>query len=150
MAKKKKKSKKKEISSIKKIRYIILIALPIFILIYFNGKKREEKLENNSFVTYGVIEKLRPKSMKGRTTRKDVVYFYFVKNNTVYHKITDLTVNGIERLGIKINDCFEVKVVESDYGIFAIDFKKKKDTIIDKRKYRIQKYNTSIHRNIIE
>ncbi|WP_319811648.1 hypothetical protein [Polaribacter sp. PL03] len=88
--------------------------------------------------------------MKGRTTRKDVVYFYFVKNNTVYHKITDLTVNGIERLGIKINDCFEVKVVESDYGIFAIDFKKKKDTIIDKRKYRIQKYNTSIHRNIIE
>jgi len=150
MTKRKKKSKKKEPSSIKKIGYILLVALPFFVLFYFNGQNRKERLETEAFTTYGIIEKLRPNSMKGRTTRKDVVYFYFVKNDTVFHKLTDLTENGIERLGIKINDCYEVKVVKSDYGIFDIDFKKKKDTIIDKRKYQIQKYNTSIHRNIIE
>lgn len=148
--KKKRKSKKKEISSIKKIGYILLIAFPISILIYFNGKKRKEKLENNSFLTYGIIEKLRPNVSKSTTTRKDVVYYYFVKNDTVFHKIKQLTNGGIDNLGIKMNDCYEVKVVESDYGIFDIDFKKRKDTLIDKRKYKVQIYNTSIHRNIIE
>ncbi len=150
MAKKKREQQKKETSFLKKIGYILLFALPLFALIYFNQQNRQEKLKNDSFTTYGVIEKLRPNSPKGTTTRKDVVYFYFVKNDTVFHKITDLTENGIEQLGIKTNDCYEVKVVESDYGIFDIDFKKKKDSIIDKRKYQIQKYNTSIHRNIIE
>ena len=56
----------------------------------------------------------------------------------------------IDNLGIKLNDCFEVKVVKSDYGIFDIDLKKQKDTIIDKREYKVQIYNTSIHRNIIK
>ena len=148
--KRKKKSNKKEISSIKKIGYILLVAFPIFILIYFYGKKRKEKLENNSFITYGTIEKLRPNVSKSTTTRKDVVYYYFVKNDTVFHKIKQLTNGGIDNLGIKMNDCYQVKVVESDYGIFDIDFKKRKDTLIDKRKFKVQIYNTSIHRNIIE
>jgi hypothetical protein len=73
-----------------------------------------------------------------------------VKNDTVFHKIKQLTNGGIDNAGIKMNDCYEVKVVESDYGIFDIDFKKRKDTLIDKRKYKVQIYNTSIHRNIIE
>ena len=55
-----KRKKKKEPNSIKKIGYILLFAFPIFILVYFNGKRRKEKLENNSFLTYGIIEKLRP------------------------------------------------------------------------------------------
>ncbi|WP_159948002.1 hypothetical protein [Polaribacter septentrionalilitoris] len=150
MAKKKREKQKKETSSLKKIGYILLFALPLFALIYFNRQNRQEKLKNNSFTTYGIIEKLRPNSPKGTTTRKDVVYFYFVKNDTVFHKITDLTENGIKRLGLKINDCYEVKVVESDYGIFDIDFEKRKDTMIEKKNYKNQKYNTSIHRNIIE
>jgi hypothetical protein len=143
-------SEKKEISSFKKIGFILLFALPIFALIYFNGKKRKEKLENNSFLTYGIIEKLRPNVSKGTTTRKDVVYFYFVKNDTVFHKIKQLTNGGIDNLGIKINDCYEVQVVESDYGIFDIDFKKRKDTLIDKSKYEFHIYNTGIHMSIIE
>lgn len=151
MTKKKKKSKKKkEPSSIKKIGYILLVFSPIFIMIYFNGQSRKEKLETESFNTIGVVEKLKPNSKKGRTTRKDVVYFYFIKNDTVFHKLTDLTNNGIKRLGIKTNECYELKVVKSDYGIFEIDFNKKIDTIIDKSEYKTQKYNTSIHRNIIE
>lgn len=151
MIKKKKKSKKKrESSSTKKNGYILLVFIPIFITAYFNGQQRKKRLSTESFNTIGVIEKLRPNSPKGRTTRKDVVYFYFVKNDTVFHKITDLTENGIEKLGIKKNDCYKLKVVKSDYGIFDIDFKKRKDTLIDKRKYKVQIYNTSIHRNIIE
>ncbi|RBP26931.1 hypothetical protein DFR65_1131 [Oceanihabitans sediminis] len=150
MAKKKREKEKKETSSLKKIGYILLFALPLFVLIYFNGQNRQEKLKNDSFTTYGIIEKLLPNSSKGTTTRKDVVYFYFVKNDTVFHKIKDLTENGIKRLGIKINDCYEVKVVKSDYGIFDIDFKKRKDTLIDKKNYKNQIYNTFIHKNIIE
>ncbi|WP_066219835.1 hypothetical protein [Formosa haliotis] len=123
MTKRKKDQQKEETSSLMKIGYILLFALPLFVLIYFNGQNRQEKLKNESFTTYGIIEKLRPNSQKGTTTRKDVVYFYFVKNDTVFHKITDLTENGIKRLGIKINDCYEVKVVKSDFGIFDIDFK---------------------------
>ena len=88
--------------------------------------------------------------MKGKTTRKDVVYFYFVQNDTVFHKIKDLSKGVIAKLRIKNNDCFEMKVVKSDYGIFDINFNLKKDTIIDKTKYKTQMYNTFIHRNIIE
>jgi len=147
---KRKNKRKKESSSIKKIGKILLFAFPIFILVYFNGKRRKEKLENNSFLTYGIIEKLRPNVRKGKTTRQDVVYYYFVKNDTVFHKIKQLSRGTIDNLGIKLNDCFEVKVVKSDYGIFDINLKKRKGTIIDKREYKVQIYNTSIHRNIIE
>jgi hypothetical protein len=148
--KRKKKSKKKEPNSIKKNGYILLVALPFFVLIYFNGQNRKKRLKTESFTTYGTVEKLKPNTSKGRTTRQDVVYFYFVKNDTVFHKLEQLTLGGIDRLKIKMNESFEMKVVKSDYGIFKIDFKKRKDTIIDKRKHQIQKYNTSIHRNIIE
>lgn len=141
---------KKKSSSIKTIGYILLFVLPIFTLLYFYRQNRLEKLKNNSFTTYGIVEKLKPNFPKGTTTRKDVVYFYFVKNDTVFHKISELTEYGIKNLGIKINDCYEVKVVKSDYEIFHIDFKKRKDTMIDKRKFKTQIYNTSIHRYIIE
>ncbi|NQX81601.1 MAG: hypothetical protein HRT66_06375 [Flavobacteriaceae bacterium] len=151
MTKRKKKSKKiKQTSSIKKIGYISLLFAPLFIFIYINGKKRKEKLINNSFTTYGTVEKLNKNTMKGKTTRKDVVYFYFVQNDTVFHKIKDLSKGVIAKLRIKNNDCFEMKVVKSDYGIFDINFNLKKDTIIDKTKYKTQMYNTFIHRNIIE
>ncbi len=150
MVKRTRENQKKETSTFKTIGYILLFVLPIITLLYFNRQTRLEKLKNNSFTAYGIIEKLKPNSPKGTTTRKDVVYFYFVKNDTVFHKIWDLTEYGIESLWIKINDCFEVKVVKSDYEIFDIDFKKRKDTMIDKRKFKTQIYNSSIHRNIIE
>ena len=140
----------KKYSSIKTIGYILLFVLHIFTLLYFYRQNRLDKLKNNSFTTYGIVEKLKPNSPKGTITREDVVYFYFLKNDTVFHKISNLSEYEIERLGIKINDCFEVKVVKSDYEIFDIDFKKRKDTMIDKRKFKTQIYNSIIHRNIIE
>ncbi|MGK0447791.1 MAG: hypothetical protein ACJA2M_001570 [Polaribacter sp.] len=127
-----------------------LIVIPLFFVIRYNAKNRHEKLNSESFTTYGTIEKLRPNVSKGKTTRQDVVYFYFIKNDTVFHKLEQLTLGGIDRLGIKMNYCFEMKVVKTDYGIFDIDFKKRKDTLIDKKKYQNQKYNTFIHKNIIE
>lgn len=150
MTKKKREKQKKETRLPRKIGYILLFALPLFVFAYFNREYRQEKLKNDSFTTYGIIEKLMPNSAKGTTTRKDVVYFYFVKNDTVFHKIKNLTENGINRLGIKIDDCYEVKVVKSDYGIFDINFKKRKDTVIYKKSYKNQIYNTFIHKNIIE
>lgn len=140
-------TKKDKIYSILTVGIIII---PLFFVIRYNAKTRKEKLNNESFITYGTIEKLKPYARKGTNTTKDLVYFYFVKNDTVYHKIKHLTSGGIKNLDIRLNNTYEVKVVESDYGIFDIDFKKKRDTLIDKRKYKIQKYNTVIHRNIIE
>ena len=146
--------KKKKYWSKKDKIYSVLTVVGIIgcltILILFNRKNRIEKLENDSFETYGTIEKLRQNVSKSTTTRKDVVYFYFVKNDSVFHKIKQLTNGGIKQLGIKQNESYSLKVVESDYGIFDIDFKKRKDTIIDKRNYKVQIYNTAIHRNIIE
>ena len=151
--KKKNKRKKKNWTNKDKIYSILtvgIIIISLFLIIRNNAKNREEQLENNSFLTYGTIEKFRPNVSKGKTTRQDVVYFYFVKNDTVFHKLKQLTLGGIERLKLNIYESYEMKVVESDYGIFEIDFKKRKDTIIDKRNYKTQKYNTFIHRNIIE
>lgn len=56
MTKKKREQQKKETSSLKKIGYILLFALPLFVLIYFNRQNRQEKLKNDSFITYGIIE----------------------------------------------------------------------------------------------
>ncbi|WP_223034881.1 hypothetical protein [Hanstruepera marina] len=150
MGRKKKKkywSKKDKVYS---VLTVVGIVTCLTVLITHNRKNRAEKLENESFETYGIIEKLRPNVSKSTTTRRDVVYFYFVKNDSVFHKIKYLTNGGIKNLGIKLNESYALKVVESDYGIFDIDFKKRKDTLIDKRKYKVQIYNTTIHRNIIE
>jgi len=127
-----------------------IIAVILFSIIFYFANERNEKLKNNSFKTYGIIEKLSPRQHKGTTTQKDIIYFYFIKNGTVYHKKSDLNVNGIENRGIELNDCFEVKVVKNDYTIFEIDFDKKIDTIIEKDKFKKRIYNSRKHREIIE
>jgi hypothetical protein len=141
----------KSLSDGKKSSLLGGVLIVILIIILFNfSEKRNEELEKNSYAAFGIIEKLKPNAPKGTTTRKDVVYFYFVKDDTVFHKIVNLANSGIKSLGIKINDCFEVKVVECDHEIFKIDFNKKVNKFIDKKKYKIHIYNSERHRNLIE
>lgn len=137
------------------IIYSIIIAGFVAIGIFIDKKKEENKsneIRNGNFKAYGIVEKLKPHSLKGKNfaNRKDVLYLYFEKNDTVYHLIENLPDGEIEKLGIKINDCFEIKVAESDKNVFEIDFNKKLDTLIDKNDFEIQIYQTDIHKNIIE
>lgn len=133
----------------KAIGVIIIFFIPIFVMIYINGKNRKEQLANNSLMTIGVIEKLVESTSKGVSTRVDVVYFYFVQNDTVFHKIEDFSEGYIEQRELKINDCFETKIVKPNYVVFDIDFNKRVDTTINKNAYRIHKYNSSRHEDFI-
>ena len=128
---------------------IILIGI-LFSIIFLVSNKRNEKLENNSFTTIGIIEKLRPRASKSTITKEDVIYFYFIKNDTVFHKLTTLSVGNIENKKIELNNSYELRVVESDYGIFKIDFNKKVDRFIDKKDYEKHVYNSEKHKNWIE
>lgn len=134
-----------------KYMLLTLLSISIFLLcIYMYKQIRKEKLEAGSFNIYGVVEKLEANKFDGKTSKKDIVYFYFIKNDTVFHKIKNLPNGGIKKHNIQLNDCFEVKVAKSDYGIFNIDFEEKKDTTINKSNYKNQQYNSRAHRNTIE
>ena len=137
------------------ILYSIFIVGIIALGIFVDRNKEEnkkEKINNDARIVYGIVEKLKPNVSKNMIyiSRKDVVYLYYVKNDTVFHVIEDLPDGHIEKLGIKQNDCFLVKIAKSDKDIFDIDFTKKIDTLIDKNNFEYQVYQTDIHRNIME
>ncbi|MFD2567180.1 hypothetical protein [Pseudotenacibaculum haliotis] len=147
--KKQKKDKKKKIN-----RYLLIGTLGffvlIFIFIYYNGKAREQKLKDKGFDSVAIVEKLKLNASKGTTGTEDIVYFYFVKGDTVFHKISSLHSGTIKRLKIKLNDAFLLRIVKDDYSIKKVNYKVRIDTFIDKRKYHIHRYNTLIHKNKIE
>jgi hypothetical protein len=128
---------------------IILIGI-LFSILFFYANKRKEKLNENPFITFGIVEKLKPNASKSTITEQDVIYFYFIKNDTVFHKVTTLSVGNIENKKIELNNAYELKVAESDNGIFKIDFNKKLNKYIDKTKYLNHIYNSQKHRNLIE
>jgi len=135
--------------------YSVVFAGIIAIGIFADKKKEENKAEeikSGNFKVYGMVEKLKPHSLKGKNfaSRKDVLYLYYEKNDTIFHLIKDLPDRQIEKLGINLNDCFEIKVAKSDKNVFEIDFNKKMDTLIDKNDFEHQIYQTDIHKNIIE
>ena len=148
--------KKKPKYSLKQIIIYSFVLAGIIAIGIFADKKKEEnkseEIESGNFKVYGIVEKLKPHSRKGKNfaSRKDVLYLYYEKNDTVFHLIQDLPDGKIEKLGIKINDCYEIKVAESDNNTFEIDFNKKLDTIIDKNLFEHQIYQTGIHKSIIE
>ena len=138
----------------KKIKLTPLLTLAIlgtfFLLIYTVKAYKKNKLTNGTFTTYATIELLKENQRKGKSGRIDIVYFYFVKNDSVIHKLKQIPVKSIRKQKIKLNETFKIKIAKSDYGVFEIDFIERIDTIINKEDYRTQIYNTFIHRNIIE
>ena len=148
--------KKKPKYSLKQIIiYSIVIAGIIAIGIFVDNtkeKNKAEEIKNGNFKVYGIVEKLKPHSLKGKglVSRKDVLYLYYEKNDTIFHLIKNLPDGQIKKLGIELNDCFQIRVAESDNDVFDIDFNKKLDTLIDKKDFEYQIYQTDIHKNIIE
>jgi hypothetical protein len=148
--------KKKPKYSLKQIIIYFVVFVGIIIGgIFIDKKKAENKsdeIKNGNFKVYGIVEKLKPHSLKGKglVSQKDVIYLYYEKNDTIFHLIEDLPDGQIEKFGININDCFGIKVAESDNDVFEIDFNKKLDTLIDKNDFKHQIYQTDIHKNIIE
>jgi len=135
--------------------YLIFVAGLIALGFYIDNRKEENKLaeiNSGNYKVYGIVEKLKPHTSAGRRYGdwKDVVYLYYVKNDTVFHIIEDLLDGQIEKFEIKEYDSFSIKIAESDKDVFEIDFTKKLDTIIDKNEYKHQVYNTALHKYIIE
>ncbi|SFU55520.1 hypothetical protein SAMN05216480_10740 [Pustulibacterium marinum] len=85
---------------------------------------RNQEIAANSFTTFAVIEKLAPRARRDVILEEDLVYFYFEKNDSVYHKIKHLSVNGIKRLEIKAGTSYPITVSKSNYNIYEIDFTK--------------------------
>ena len=127
-----------------------ILIIILFSILFFYAYKRKEKLNKNPFITFGVVEKLRPRASKSTITKQDVIYFYFIKNDTVFHKLTTLSVGNIENKKIELNNAYELKVAESDYGNFKIDFNKKVNKFIDKKDFNKHVFNSEKHRNWIE
>ncbi|SEM31474.1 hypothetical protein SAMN04488008_1155 [Maribacter orientalis] len=121
-----------------------------FLLIYGVRVYRQNKLKKGAFITFATIEKLKENVTKGKSGRIDIVYFYFIKNDSVIHKLKQIPAKSIKKKKLKLKESFKVRIAKSDYGVFEIDFEKRIDTIIDKRDYNTHIYNTFIHRNIIE
>jgi len=149
------KKKKPKYSFKQIVIYSVIIAGIITIGIFIDKKKaknQSEEIKNENFKVYGMVEKLKPHSLKGKglVSRKDVLYLYYEKNDTIFHLIKDLPDGQIEKLGIELNDCFTIRVAESDNDVFDIDFNKKLDTLIDKNDFEYQIYQTDIHKNILE
>lgn len=147
--KRKKKSSKRKFS-IPQLIATVLFVVTIFVFSQYNKRTRDKKLNELGFNTIAIVEKTKRNASKGTTGTKDLVYFYFVKNDTVFHKISDLHSGTINRFDINVGDAFPVRVVRDDYDIKKVDYSVKLDTFIDKGKYKIQRYNTLIHKNIIE
>ncbi|MFD0988466.1 hypothetical protein ACFQ1R_00025 [Mariniflexile jejuense] len=146
---------KKKYSLKQKIIYSTFIAGIMasgFLFDSVKEKNKSEKINSGNFKVYGIVEKLKPYSASGKgiRDRKDVVYLYYEKNDTVFHLIKDIPDKQINNLGIEINDCYLIRIAESDKDVFEIDFAKKVDTIIDKNDFEHQIYQTDIHKNIIE
>ena len=55
-----------------------------------------------------------------------------------------------KKWNLKEGEAFELKVAKSDYFVHEINFSKRIDTLIDKNKFSVHKYNSWIHRSIIE
>jgi hypothetical protein len=147
-----KRNKKKNKLKISNNKLYLLIAIVVSLFAFYIIEKRAEKkflLNTNSFKTLGVIEKLKENSRKGKSGREDVIYFYFIKNDTIYHKIESTNKGFIKKENIKEGNVFELHVVKNDFGYFKMNFENKIDTLIVKNNNQFEVFNTFIHRNII-
>ena len=138
----------------KKIKLTPLLTLIIlgtfFLSIYSVKIYRKNKLTKGAFTTYATVELLKEDQRKGKSGRIDLVYFYFVKNDSVFHNLKEIPAKSIRKQKIMLSETFQLEVAKSDYGVFEIDFTERIDTLIKKDEYKTQIYNTFIHRSIIE
>lgn len=136
-----------------KSKLYILIGLIILITSFIIYKKidRRNKLNGKTFETTAFVEKIAFHSKKAKTGHRDVIYFYFIKNDTVFHNLKYLKDYESQKRGITLKDGFSIKISSTDYDIWQLNLDNKRDTIwVDKTLYVNQEYNTIIHKNIIE
>jgi|TARA_R110002110_G_scaffold309364_2_gene522877 hypothetical protein len=136
----------------KKLTPIITLGIlgAFFLLIYGVNVYQKNKLTKGAFTTYATVELLKENQRKGKSGKIDIVYFYFIHNDSVFHKLKQIPVRSISKQKIKLNETFKIKVAKLDYGVFEIEFTERIDTTINNDEYKTQIYNTFIHRNIIE
>ncbi|MFK8038124.1 MAG: hypothetical protein AB8B74_07540 [Crocinitomicaceae bacterium] len=113
-----------------KVKMIVIVstlfALILFFMVvsYFQDVKAES-LAENGFMTVAVIEKTKDDVLGGKSQKRDLIYFYFIKNDTVFHDMKSLNWVGIHHYVIKVGNSFEMQVDASDYSNFNINFSKR-------------------------
>ncbi|GAB7089704.1 hypothetical protein [Marinifilum fragile] len=148
---KKKSNKEFSVKNRVKLAFILLaIFSPIFVFIHFNHKKNKELLQNDSFKTIAFIEKLRPNQRKGITTSKDVIYFKYRHNDTVFHGIHQEMVGTISGLKMKIGDAHELIVARSNSSVYRLNLDSKLDTVFNNSTVKCHSYKSERHRDIIK
>ena len=145
--------KKKKYTSKQKLVYVIstLVIMSFFFYLDFYFKeKKKEKINNGSFETFAVIEKVKSNVRKsGRyNSRKDVVYFYFIRNDTVFHRIENKQNHFIKKNDISLGNSFRIKIASTDYDVFEIDFNDKMKESIDIKSF-INVYESERHEKIL-
>ena len=56
----------------------------------------------------------------------------------------------VKKKRLKQNETYKIRVADTDYSVFKIDFKERVDTTILKQNYTTQIYDSFIHKNILE
>lgn len=130
----------------------LIVASGLFLIFNYTlskNKKKKDFLENDSFKTYVTIEFLKNNVNNGAAGQKDVVYFFFKKNDTIIHKIYNGTSSIISNYNLKTGSVYEAKIANKDFGIFEINFENKKDTLIINDLNLFQTFEGKKHRRLI-
>jgi len=61
---------------------LFTIAVLLFFYFYHYETAKRTKLQQGAFESYATLEKLKENSRDGKTDKVDLIYFYFVKNDT--------------------------------------------------------------------
>ena len=130
---------------------ILLLSLIIIVtLIVLNNKKRKSVFDNEYTFKIATVEKLKEKASKGKTTRKDLIYFFFTHNDTVFHKIFHTGPGVISSLNIQVGDNYMLKVGLNETDIFELDLKNKIDTVLFFDKFLPHVYKSERHKEIVK
>ena len=129
---------------------LFTIAVLLFFYFYHYETAKRTKLQQGAFESYATLEKLKENSRDGKTDKVDLIYFYFVKNDTVFHKLKRMPAEFVKKKRLKQNETYKIRVADTDYSVFKIDFKERVDTTILKQNYTTQIYDSFIHKNILE
>jgi len=99
--------------------------LAFFVVFYVTNYFRQKdaaQLKLDGFSTIAVVEKLEDDVMGGKSQKRDLISFYFIKNDTVVHDEVYLSWVGIHHYSISIGSCFNMRASASDYSNFKVNF----------------------------
>lgn len=131
---------------------ITIIAIPlIFSILYVNHLRilRILRIDNDECSSKGTVEKVLLSQPKGKTTRRDVVYYNFKISDSIIHDIEFISEGGARN--IKKGDMVNIQYECTDYWnnnlIFIAD--RNANHVNVKNKYLVHIYKSKRHERLI-